>query len=175
MPVPILCDWCHEGHYQVRGADAYACQVCGNPATSAAFPVGGDERLVTVAGVLQILAVPDDHQVITPDRRCHAPHLGASLALALRMHRARRPVFAGPEEVEAAEHLLSHLEADAVGPWVLSPLQLGTLVRAMDVRSAVLPSTARQHADFDGEVRQAHADSQASAPSTASTPGLPAR
>jgi hypothetical protein len=25
--------------------------------------------------------------VITPDRRCHAPHLGASLSLALRVNR----------------------------------------------------------------------------------------
>ncbi|MFD6923732.1 hypothetical protein ACFV99_26465 [Streptomyces sp. NPDC059944] len=160
MPVPILCDWCHEGRYQVRGSDAYACRVCGDQATSAAFPVGDDERLVTVAGILHILAVPDDHQVITPDRHSHAPHLQASLTLALRMHRARRTVFGRPEEAEAAEGLLSLLEADVFGPWVLSPLQLGILVHAMDVRSAVLPSTARQHPEFDAEVRKAHAASQ---------------
>ncbi|MER7982459.1 hypothetical protein [Streptomyces sp. NPDC095817] len=175
MPVPILCDWCREGRFQVRGADAYACQVCGNQATSAAFPVGDDERLVTVAGLLQILAVPDGYQVITPDRRCYAPHLEASLALALRMHQARRTVFGRPEEVETAEDLRSLLEADVFGPWVLSPLQLGTLVRAMDVRSAVLPSTARQHPEFDAEVRKAYAASRPSASTVPSTRGTPAR
>ncbi|MFE4703056.1 hypothetical protein ACFRIC_38870 [Streptomyces sp. NPDC056738] len=159
MPVPLICDWCHEGRYQVRAADTYACQACGNQSTRAALPVGDHERLVTAAGILQILDVPDGHQVITPDRRCYAPHLGASLTLALRLHRARRTVFSRPEEAEAAD-LPALLDADESGPWVLSPLQLGALTRAMDVRSAALPSAARQHPEFDAEVRKAHADSQ---------------
>ncbi|WP_406834806.1 hypothetical protein ACICHK_00090 [Streptomyces sp. AHU1] len=160
MPVPILCDWCREGRYQVRAADTYVCQVCGNQTTRAALPVGDDERLVTVAGILQILDAPDGHQVITPDRRCYAPHLGASLALALRLHQARPGAFSRPEEVEAAEDLLALLDADEFGPWVLSPLHLDVLVRAMDVRSAALPSTAQQHPEFDAKVRKAHADSR---------------
>ncbi|MCX4581116.1 hypothetical protein OHB41_50090 [Streptomyces sp. NBC_01571] len=38
MPVPTFCDWRHEGRYQVRGADAYACQVCGNQASAPPAP-----------------------------------------------------------------------------------------------------------------------------------------
>ncbi|WP_371642615.1 hypothetical protein [Streptomyces mirabilis] len=84
-----------------------------------------------LAGILQVLAVPDGHQVITPDRRCYAPHLGASLALALRLDRARA-VFPHAEAVEAAEGLLAVLDADERGPCVLSPAQLDVLTRAMD-------------------------------------------
>ncbi|MFD8219220.1 hypothetical protein ACFV2U_37400 [Streptomyces sp. NPDC059697] len=94
--------------------------------------------------------MPDGHQVITPDRRCYAPHLGASLALALRLDRARA-VFPHAEAV---------LDADERGPWVLSPVQLDVLTRAMDVRNAVLPSTSRQHPEFDAAIRAAHARSR---------------
>ncbi|MFF9171855.1 hypothetical protein ACF1AY_35805 [Streptomyces sp. NPDC014776] len=39
---------------------------------------------------------------------------------------------------------------------MLSPGQLDVLARAMDLRSALLPSTSRQHPEFDAEVRAAH-------------------
>ncbi|MFJ8364508.1 hypothetical protein [Streptomyces sp. NPDC093984] len=86
MPVPILCHICHGGRYEPRNPGSYACRSCGNRATESTFPVQSDERLVALAGVLQVLTVPDGHQVITPTRRCHAPHLGASLVLALRVY-----------------------------------------------------------------------------------------
>ncbi|MCX4919837.1 hypothetical protein [Streptomyces sp. NBC_00687] len=159
MPVPILCDWCHEGRFQVQGPDAYACQACGNRTTGAAMPVGGDERLVVIAGILQVMTVPDGHQVITPDRRCYAPHLGASLALALCLYRTRA-TFPHTAAVAAAEDLLTVLDADQCGPWVFSPEQLDALIRAMDVRQAALPSSARQHPAFDAEIRNAHARSR---------------
>ncbi|MET9122171.1 hypothetical protein [Streptomyces sp. NPDC004528] len=101
MPVPILCHECRQGRYQARGPDSYACRVCGSPVTAAALPLGDDERFVVLEGILQVLSVPDGHQVITPDRRCHAPHLGASLALALRFDAARRvfgPARPGPRQ-----------------------------------------------------------------------------
>jgi hypothetical protein len=123
------------------------------------LPVQSDERLVVLAGVLQILTVPDGHQVITPDRRCHAPHLGASLSLALRVNRMH-PVFRQAEDVGTAEDLLSVLDADERGPWVLSPAQLGVLTRAMDVRNALLPSAARCYPDFDAGIRAAHSRSR---------------
>jgi hypothetical protein len=112
-----------------------------------------------LAGVLQILTVPDGHQVITPDRRCHAPHLGASLSLALRVNRTH-PVFRQAEDVSTAEDLLSVLDADERGPWVLSSAQLWVLTKAMDVRYALLPSAARQYPDFDAEIRAAHTRSR---------------
>ncbi|MFE9769790.1 hypothetical protein ACFYPC_35600 [Streptomyces sp. NPDC005808] len=161
MPVPILCHVCHQSRYQVRGPDSYACRTCGSRTTSAEFPVGVDERLIVLEGILQVLAVPDGHQVITPNRRCYAPHLGARLALALRLDRARaRAVFAHAEDVEAAEGLLAALDADERGPWVLSPAQLDVLTRAMDVSNALLPSTSRQYPEFDAEIRNAHAMSR---------------
>ncbi|MEU9370422.1 hypothetical protein AB0D71_38300 [Streptomyces avermitilis] len=159
MPVPILCHECRQGQYQVRGPDFYACQACGSPITGATLPVEDDERLVVLAGILQVLAVPDGHQVITPDRRCYAPHLGASLALALRLHRTRA-VFPRAEDAAAAEGLLATLDADERGPWVLSPAQLDVLARAMDVRNTVLPSTSRQHPAFDAEIKDARARSR---------------
>ncbi|MGW4102019.1 hypothetical protein [Streptomyces sp. NPDC004976] len=101
MPVPILCHFCHEGRYTPRGPGLYAYRSCGTQATAAAFPVQSDERLVVLAGVLQVLAVPDGHQVITPTRRCHAPHLGAGPALALRLSRTQ-PVYRRPEDIATA-------------------------------------------------------------------------
>ncbi|MFF2217574.1 hypothetical protein [Streptomyces antibioticus] len=154
MPVPILCHVCHGGLYRPESPGAYRCRSCGSPATESTFPVQSDERLVVLAGVLQVLSVPDGHQVIAPDRRCYAPHLGASLSLALRANRTR-PVFRQAEDVATAEDLLSALDADERGPWVLSPAQLGVLTRAMDVRYALLPSTSRQYPDFDEEIRAA--------------------
>ncbi|MDN3271560.1 hypothetical protein [Streptomyces sp. MA15] len=159
MPVPILRHVCHEGRYTPRGPGLYACRSCGNRATTAAFPVQSDERLVVLAGVLQVLAVPDGHQMITPTRRCHAPHLGAGLALALRLSRTQ-PVYRRPEDIATAENLLAVLDVDDQGPWVFSPEQLDVLTRAMDVRSARLPSTARQHPDFDAAIRAAHTRSR---------------
>jgi hypothetical protein len=159
VPVPILCHVCQSGRFQPDGPGAYRCRSCGSPATESAFPVRSDERLVVLAGVLQVLTVPDGHQVITPDRRCHAPHLGASLSLALRVNRTH-PVFRQAEDVSTAEDLLSVLDADERGPWVLSPEQLGVLTRAMDVRNALLPSASRQYPDFDAEIRAAHTRSR---------------
>ncbi|MFF9410435.1 hypothetical protein ACF1B0_33650 [Streptomyces anandii] len=164
MPVPILCHICHGGRYEPRDPGSYACRPCGNRAAESTFPVQSDERLVVLAGVLQVLTVPDGHQVITPTRRCHAPHLGASLVLALRLNRTH-PVYRRAEDVQAAEDLLAALDADEQGPWVLSPAQLGVLTRAMDVRDALLPSASRQHPDLDAEIRAAHLRSQR--PSTA--------
>jgi hypothetical protein len=159
VPVPILCHVCHGGRYRPEGPGAYRCCSCGSPATESTLPVQSDERLVVLAGVLQILTVPDGHQVITPDRRCHAPHLGASLSLALRVNRMH-PVFRQAEDVGTAEDLLSVLDADELGPWVLSPAQLGVLTRAMDVRYALLPSAARYYPDFDAGIRAAHSRSR---------------
>lgn len=161
MPVPILRHVCHESRYAPRSPGLYAFRSCGNRATAAAFPVQSDERLVVLAGVLQVLAVPDGHQVITPTRRCHAPHLGAGLALALRLSRIQ-PVHRRPEDIATAENLLATLDADDQGPWVLSPERLDVLTRAMDVRNARLSSTARQHPDFDAAIRAAHARSRPS-------------
>ncbi|MEU5225271.1 hypothetical protein AB0G55_21890 [Streptomyces toyocaensis] len=96
--------------------------------------------------------------MITLTRRRHAPHLGAGLALTLRPSRTQ-PVYRRPEAVATAESLLAVLDADEQGPWVLSPEQLDVLTRAMDVRSARLPSTARQHPDFDAAIRAAHTHS----------------
>lgn len=159
MPVPIPCHLCDGGRYEPEGPGAYRCRSCGSPATESSFPVQHDERLVVLAGVLHVLTVPDGHQVITPDRRCRAPHLGASLSLALRVNRTH-PVFRRVEDVGTAEDLLSVLDADERGPWMLSPAQLGVLTRAMDVRNALLPSAARQYPDFDAEIRAAHARSR---------------
>lgn len=159
MPVPILSHDCHRGRFQARGPDSYACSSCGSRVTGAAFPVEDGEQLIILAGILQVLAVPDGHQVITPHRRCYAPHLGASLALALRLDRVRA-VFPHAEAVAAAERLLSVLDADVRGPWVLSPVELDALCRAMDVRCPVLPSTSRQHPEFDAEIRDARARSR---------------
>ncbi|MEU9191321.1 hypothetical protein AB0D14_43960, partial [Streptomyces sp. NPDC048484] len=91
------------------------------------------------AGVLQILTVPEGHQVITPDRRCHAPYRGASLSLALRVNRTR-PVFRQIEDVGTVEDLLSVLDADEQGPWGPSPAQLRVLTRAADGSNELLPS-----------------------------------
>ncbi|WP_455362336.1 hypothetical protein [Streptomyces sp. SYSU K21746] len=159
MPVPILCHICHRGRYQAQGPDSYACRSCGSQATESTFPVQSDERLIVLAGILQVLTVPDGHQKITPTRRCHAPHLGASLILALRLNRTH-PVFRDAEGIRTAESLLAVLDADEQGPWVLSPEQLGILTRAMDVRNALLPSASRQHPDFDAEIRAAHTRSR---------------
>ncbi|MFD0067413.1 MULTISPECIES: hypothetical protein [unclassified Streptomyces] len=159
MPVPILCHVCGGGRYQPESPGACRCRSCGSPATESTFPVQSDERLAVLAGVLQVLTVPEGHQVITPDRRCHAPHLGASLILALRVNRAR-PVFRQAEDVDTAEGLLSALDADERGPWVLSPAQLRVLTSSMDLRDALLPSASRQYPDFDAEVRAAHARSR---------------
>lgn len=159
MPTPILCDVCHSGRYQPESQGSYRCRSCGSPATESTFPVQSDERLVVIAGILQVLTVPDRHQVITPDRRCYAPHLGASLSLALRLNRTH-PVFRNAEDTSTAENLLSVLDADERGPWVLSPAQLGVLTRVMDVRNALLPSTSRQHPAFDAEIRTAHTRSR---------------
>jgi len=159
MPVPILCHVCHEGRYAPREPGLYACRSCGNRATASAFPVRSDERLVALAGVLQVLVVPVGHQVIAPTRRCHAPHLGAGLVLALRLSRTH-PVYRRPEDIETAESLLATLDADDQGPWALSPEQLDVLTRAMDVRNALLPSASRQHPDFDAEIRAAHTRSR---------------
>ncbi|OIJ93226.1 hypothetical protein BIV25_25940 [Streptomyces sp. MUSC 14] len=128
-------------------------------APESAFAVQSDERLVVIAGIFHVLAVPDAHQVVTPDRRCHAPHLGASLTLALRLNRTH-PVFRQAADVRTAEDLLSALDADERGPWVLSPAQLGVLTRAMDLRDALLPSASRQHPGLDAEIRSAHARSR---------------
>lgn len=54
-------------------------------------------------------------------------------------------MFRQAEDVATTEDLLSVLDADERGPWVLSPAQLGVLTRAMDVRYALLPSTSRQY------------------------------
>ncbi|MEH0433915.1 hypothetical protein QBB34_48000 [Streptomyces stelliscabiei] len=124
MPVPILCHVCHGGRHQPENPGTYRCRSCGSPATESTFPVQSDERLVVLAGVLQVLAVPNGHQVIAPDRRCYAPHLGASLSLALRVNRTH-PVFRQAEGIGTAEDLLSVLDADERDPWVLSPTQLG--------------------------------------------------
>ncbi|WP_128380272.1 hypothetical protein [Streptomyces cavernae] len=159
MPVPILCHVCHGGRYQPENPGTYRCRSCGSPATESTFPVQSDERLVVLAGVLQILTVPNGHQVIAPDRRCYAPHLGASLSLALRVNRTH-PVFRQAEDIGTAEDLLSVLDADERGPWVLSPTQLEVLTRAMDVRNALLPSASRQYPDFDAEIRAAHTRSR---------------
>ncbi|MEU1925590.1 hypothetical protein ACWEV9_32765 [Streptomyces albogriseolus] len=159
MPVPILRHVRHGGRYAPRSPGLYACRSCGNRATAAAFPVQSDKRLVVLAGVLQVLAVPDGHQVITPTRHCHAPHLGAGLALALRLSRTQ-PVHRRPEDIATAENLLATSDVDDQGPWVLSPKRLDVLTRAMDVRNARLPSTARQHPDFDAAIRAAHTRSR---------------
>jgi hypothetical protein len=159
VPVPILCHVCRGGRYRPESLGTYRCRSCGSPATESTFPVQSDERLVVLAGVLQILSVPHGHQVITPDRRCYAPHLGVSLSLALRVNRTH-PVFRQAEDVGTAEDLLSVLDADERGPWVLSPAQLGVLTRAMDVRNALLPSAARQYPDFDAEIRAARTRSR---------------
>ncbi|MFJ5779323.1 hypothetical protein [Streptomyces sp. NPDC093094] len=71
--------------------------------------------------------------MITPTRRSHAPHLGASLALALRLNRAR-PARGSAVDVRAAEDLPALSGTDADGPWVLSLHQLDVLTRAMDAR-----------------------------------------
>lgn len=68
---------------------------------------------------------------------------------------ARRSV--GPKPFKESEGLLALLDADERGPRVLSPVQLDVPIPAMDVRSAVLPSTSRQHPTFDAEIREAHA------------------
>ncbi|MFF8848138.1 hypothetical protein ACF08N_36580 [Streptomyces sp. NPDC015127] len=115
MPVPILCHHCHVGRYEPRELGLYACRSCDRQATESAFPVQDDERLVVLTGVLQVLTVPDGHQVITPTRRCHAPHLGASLVLALRLNRTH-PVYGHTEDVPTAEGLLAVLDADEQGP-----------------------------------------------------------
>ncbi|MFD9441912.1 hypothetical protein ACFWBR_27680 [Streptomyces sp. NPDC060006] len=159
MPVPILCHVCHGGRYQPENPGTCRCRSCGSPATESTFPVQSDERLVVLAGVLQVLTVPNGHQVIAPDRRCYAPHLGASLSLALRVNRTH-PVFRQAEDIGTAEDLLSVLDADERSPWVLAPSQLEVLTRAMDVRNALLPSAARQYPDFDAEIRAAHTRSR---------------
>ncbi|MFJ9359414.1 hypothetical protein [Streptomyces mirabilis] len=96
-PPRFLCHDCRQGRYQVRGLHSYACPSCGSRATGAAFPVDDDEQLIVLAGVLQVLTVPHGHQVISPTRRCHAPHVGASLALALRLDRTPHRVPARPK------------------------------------------------------------------------------
>ncbi|MGW2492387.1 hypothetical protein ACWCV9_34985 [Streptomyces sp. NPDC001606] len=175
MPVPILCHICHGGRYEPRDPGSYACRSCGNRATESTFPVQSDERLVVLAGVLQVLAVPDGHQVITPTRRCHAPHLGASLVLALRRNRTH-PVYRRAEDLRAAEELLAVLDADEQGPWVLSPERLAVLARAVVVRNSLLPSASRQHPDLDAEIRAAYVRSRRTSttrdgsPATARTP-----
>lgn len=151
MPVPVVCHECGAGRFRVQGADTYACRSCGFQAAASQF--------VVVAGILQVLTVPDGHQVITPTLRTHAPHLGASLALALRLD-MNRPVFRDVEAVREAEHLLVALDVDERGPWVLSPVQLEALTRAMDARYALLPSASRYHPAFDAEIRAAHARSR---------------
>ncbi|GGW85325.1 hypothetical protein [Streptomyces galilaeus] len=143
---------------QVR-PDFYTCQYCGSRITGTTLAIEDDERLVVIEGILQILAVPDGHQVITPERRCYAPHLGASMALALRLNGVRA-VFPGTEAVKAAEGLRTAQDADERGPWVLSPVQLDALTRAMDVRNTVLPSTSRQQPALATEIRDAHARSR---------------
>ncbi|MFE4579511.1 hypothetical protein [Streptomyces chartreusis] len=159
MPVPKLCLICHGGRYKPRDPGFYAFRSCGNRATESTFPVQSDERLVVLASVLQVLTVPDGHQVITPTRRCHAPHFGTSLVLALRLNQTH-PVYRRTEDVQAAEDLLAVLDVDEQGPWVLPPEQLGVLTRAMDIRDALLPSASRQHPDLDAEIRAAHIRSQ---------------
>ncbi|GGY05168.1 hypothetical protein GCM10010358_68200 [Streptomyces minutiscleroticus] len=159
MPTPILCHVCHEGRYRPRGPQTYACWSCRSTATAAAFPVQGDERLIVHEGIVQVLTVPEGHQVITPTRRVHAPHLGAGLALALRLH-PHRPVFARPEDATTAAELLTLLDEDERGPWVLSRAQLQVLVRAMELRHALLPFSARQYPEFDAEIRAAYAHTQ---------------
>ncbi|MER6691117.1 hypothetical protein [Streptomyces minutiscleroticus] len=118
-----------------------------------------DERLIVHEGIVQALTVPEGHQVITPTRRAHAPHLGAGLTLALRLH-PHRPVFARPEDAATAAELLTLLDEDERGPWVLPPTQLRVLVRAMEVRQALLPFSARQHPEFDDEIRAAYTRTQ---------------
>ncbi|MET8411715.1 hypothetical protein ABZV34_27080 [Streptomyces sp. NPDC005195] len=103
--------------------------------------------------------MPDGHQVVTPDRRVYAPHLGASLALALRIH-AARGVFPSPRAAATAAGVLAMLDVDERGPWVLAPAQLDALTRAMDVRYAALPSASRQYPEFDAEIRDADARSR---------------
>jgi hypothetical protein len=159
VPIPVLCDACLDGRYQPEGPGSYRCGSCGAAVAESAFTVPSGERLAVIAGVLQVLSVPDGHQVVAPDRRCQAPHLGASLSLALRVARTR-PVFRQPGDVGEAEKLLSVLDADDRGPWVLSPEQLGVLTRAMDVRYALMPSASRQYPEFDAEIRAAHARCQ---------------
>ncbi|WP_438306584.1 hypothetical protein ACSHXN_43915 (plasmid) [Streptomyces sp. HUAS TT11] len=154
MPVPIVCHNCHSGRYGALGPDSYACQSCGSRAAESAFPVHSNERLMVIESVLQVLSVPDGHQVITPTRRCYAPHLSASLTLALRLNRTH-PVFRHAEETTAAEDLLTVLDTDERGPWVLSPVEQRVLLRAMDVRCALVPSASRQHPEFDAEIRTA--------------------
>jgi hypothetical protein len=97
---------------------------CKHQATESTFPVPSDERLVVLAGVLQVLTVPDGHQIITPTRRCHAPHLGASLALALRLNQTH-PVYRHPEDIPVAEDLLAILDTDEQGPLGLVPRATG--------------------------------------------------
>ncbi|MDA5147453.1 hypothetical protein PEM37_38780 [Streptomyces sp. AD681] len=58
MPVPILCHVCRSGRYQPASPDTYRCRSCGSPATESTLPVQSDERLVVLAGALQILSVP---------------------------------------------------------------------------------------------------------------------
>lgn len=159
MPVPVVCHECGAGRFRGHGADTYACRSCGFQAAASQFVVQSDERLVVVAGILQVLTVPDGHQVITPTLRSHAPHLGANLALALRLD-MNCPVFHDVEAVREAEHLLAALDVDERGPWVLSPVQLEALTRAMDARYALLPSASRYHPAFDAEIRAAHARSR---------------
>lgn len=119
--------------------------------------------------------MPDGHQVITPARRCHAPHLGAGLVLALGLNRTHA-VYRRAEDLRAAEELLAVLDADEQGPWVLSPEQLAALTRAVVVRNSLLPSASRQHPDLDAEIRAAYVRSRRTptardgSPATARTP-----
>ncbi len=69
-------------------------------------------------------------------------------------------MFRQAEDVGTAGDLLSVLDADERGPWVLPPAQLGVLIRAMDVRNALLPSASRQYPDFDAEIRAARTRSR---------------
>ncbi|MFJ8158522.1 hypothetical protein [Streptomyces sp. NPDC094468] len=153
MPVPVACEVCLTGRYTPHGPGLYRCRSCGSQVTRDELSVQPDEQVTVHAGVLQVLHVPPGHEVITPSRRSQAAHLGASLALALRANPAR-PVFA-PEDVRTAQELLTDLDADAEGPWVLSAEQLAVLAQAMEVRYALLPSAARAHPDCDAQVRTA--------------------
>ncbi|MGW5657194.1 hypothetical protein [Streptomyces humi] len=154
MPVPIACQACLIGRYVPRSPDSYRCRSCGSVVTEAELPVQDGEQLVVHAGVLRVLCVPPGHEVVTPSRRSHAAHLGASLSLALRANRTH-PVFQRPGDVRTAQDLLAVLDDDGEGPWVLSARQLSVLTRAMDVRYALLPSAARTHPDLDAEIRAA--------------------
>ncbi|MFE4755999.1 hypothetical protein ACFRIB_38200 [Streptomyces mirabilis] len=168
MSVPLACLECRSGRYTPDGrrAGLYVCGTCRHslPEAEARAVMEADERLVLRRGILHILSVPDGHHVITPTRRAQGAHLAACLALALRF-----PVFPDADRVRSARRLLTALDSDESGPWVLSPAELATLISAMDFRNTVIPSTARQHVDFDAQVRAAYSAPEMPPPS-ANTP-----